>query len=126
MKALAAIVLLLGLTSSAGAEVDLFSANYKLQSCRDFAAMGEGNMRLNRELVQDPSRLFNVALCGGEMLGIAHALQITGQICSPDGVTSGQIDAVVMTHNERIPERQHESFAALAVEALKRAWPCRH
>jgi Rap1a immunity proteins len=124
MKATAAVVLSCVLISSAGAETNEISANYKLPGCRDFIAI-PGNPQLNRVLVQDSARLYRATLCGGEMDGIANTLQVMGQICWPYGVTGAQIDAVVMNYIERIPERHHESFTVLAIEALKRAWPCR-
>jgi hypothetical protein len=91
MRAYVAIALSAALISSAGAETNDISANYKLPGCRDFI-----NRQLTRTLVQDPSRLFRAALCGGEIDGIANTLEITGQTCPPHGVTYEQIDAVVM------------------------------
>jgi hypothetical protein len=125
MRASGAIILLIVSISAAGAENNEISANYKLPGCRDFVAIGSDN-QLSRALVQDTSRLYRAAICGGQIEGIANTLQVMGQICWPYGVTGGQIDAVVMNYIERIPERQHESFTVLAIEALKRAWPCRH
>jgi hypothetical protein len=122
MKATAAVLLLCVLISSARAETN--SANYKLPGCRDFIAIS-GNQQLQRALVQDSTRLYRAALCGGDIDGIADTLEVMGQVCWPYGVTSGQIEAVVMNYIERIPERHHESFTVLAIEALKRAWPCR-
>jgi hypothetical protein len=104
---------------SAVAEVDMNSANYQLPHCRDYQAIGNAP-------IPDYVRLYAAALCGGQIKGIAISLHLTGQICEPDGVTNGQVLSVVMTYIDRTPERQHESFSVLAIEALKRAWPCRH
>jgi hypothetical protein len=107
-----------------GAETDEISANNKLPARRDFYAMKD--TQLVRALVQDPSRLYSAAVCGGQIEGTANTLQVMGQICEPYGVTPGQVGAVVMNYMARIPERHHEKFTALTVEALKRAWPCHH
>jgi Rap1a immunity proteins len=117
-------ILLLGfaLVSSADAETNESSANFKLQGCRDFITRGDDR----RALVQDIPRLYRAISCAGEVAGIAATLQVMGEICWPQGVTDGQIDAVVVNYMERIPERHHENFTVLTIEALKRAWPCRH
>jgi Rap1a immunity proteins len=44
--------------------------------------------------------------------------------CQPKGVTRGQARAVVIKYIEARPQRMHEDFGMLAVEALKAAWPC--
>jgi len=40
-------------------------------------------------------------------------------------VTRGQTVQVVMAYIDSRPARLHESFYALALEALRNAWPCR-
>jgi hypothetical protein len=124
MRTFAAITLSVALISSADAQTSE-SANYKLPACRDFNAAADNNLDVSRALVQDANRLFRAASCGGEVDGVANTLEDTGQICQPRGVTRGQVMAVVMSYVERIPERHNESFTVLAIEALKRAWPCR-
>jgi hypothetical protein len=43
----------------------------------------------------------------------------------PDGVTNRQGVAVVVKYIEARPERMHERFSVLAIEALTAAWPCK-
>jgi Rap1a immunity proteins len=42
-----------------------------------------------------------------------------------NGVTNRQAMAVVVKYIEARPERMHEHFGLLAVEALTAAWPCK-
>jgi hypothetical protein len=44
----------------------------------------------------------------------------------PDSVTQGQIVGVVVLYMEARPQRLHEPFRSLALEALFDAWPCRN
>jgi hypothetical protein len=44
--------------------------------------------------------------------------------CRPQGVTIGQMVGVVVGYIERRPERMHEDFRGLAIEAWHEAWPC--
>jgi hypothetical protein len=41
------------------------------------------------------------------------------------GVTNTQIVRVVVVYIERRPQRMHENFKDLVLEALHDAWPCR-
>jgi len=43
----------------------------------------------------------------------------------PHGVTSGQAVAVVVRYGETHPEQAHVTFIALALTALREAWPCK-
>jgi Rap1a immunity proteins len=45
--------------------------------------------------------------------------------CVPDRSTVGQAVRVVVAYIDQRPERMHEYFEVLALEALRRAWPCR-
>ena len=40
-------------------------------------------------------------------------------------MTTNQAIAVVVKYIEARPERMHEDFRALALEALTAAWPCK-
>jgi Rap1a immunity proteins len=46
-------------------------------------------------------------------------------VCLPQGVTNNQVVAVVIKYIEARPERMHEQFGDLALEALTAAWPCK-
>jgi hypothetical protein len=43
----------------------------------------------------------------------------------PQGLTNNQAVAVVIKYIEARPERMHEPFGLLAMEAMKAAWPCK-
>jgi hypothetical protein len=64
-------------------------------------------------------------------VGIVSALSYVGadlppnvRSCRPDGATIEQAMRVVLAYIERRPQRMHESFKELALEALHEAWPC--
>jgi hypothetical protein len=46
-------------------------------------------------------------------------------ICSPDYATVGQARDVVLRHLLLNPQSRHKTAAALAVDALSAAWPCK-
>jgi hypothetical protein len=61
-------------------------------------------------------------------VGIVETLRFTGsmlELCIPNAVTNGQMVRVVVKYIEDRPARMHENFKALAVEALRAAWPCK-
>ena len=46
------------------------------------------------------------------------------RVCHPRGAVLYDAVLIVVSHIEAQPERLHENFNALAMEALSRAWPC--
>jgi Rap1a immunity proteins len=116
---------LLGLLAAAlvagNANAQVMSANELLPACRDVIAGVE-----NREL--KPGTL---DVQQGACLGIIRALSYVARSlppdlssCAPQSVIVGQVMRVVVTYIERRPERMHEDFRYLAIEALHEAWPC--
>jgi hypothetical protein len=77
-----------------------------------------------------------VAFLAGTMNLSVLALSGEGQVIAlkrnwscadiPDGVTVGQELRVVIRYIEARPNRMHEPFRSLALEALLDAWPCRN
>jgi len=61
----------------------------------------------------------------GRCFGLVEGLAYTGAFCVPSGVTKNQAMAVVVKYIEARPERTHEPFGMLALEALTAAWPCK-
>jgi hypothetical protein len=68
----------------------------------------------------------------GYCQGVASALVFVGRnlsenlrFCTPEKSTNFQAVKVVIAFIEAHPERLHESFMALALEALNRGWPCK-
>ncbi len=61
-------------------------------------------------------------LCSGTVRTLLSVDVI--ETCVPSRSTQGQAVRVVMRYIEARPERQHESFVLLALEAFRAAWPC--
>ena len=92
------------------------SANHYLLACRDF---------LKGHLQKNPFRQ-------GQCAGIIEALDESAPFmpsgraaCTPDGVTVGQVVAVVVRWLENHPQRGDERFISLALLALHDEWPCK-
>jgi hypothetical protein len=45
-------------------------------------------------------------------------------VCNPPEVTTEQGIRVVVQYIDAQPARLHEDFRLLAIEALRKAWPC--
>jgi hypothetical protein len=68
--------------------------------------------------------VFRQGVCAGSVDGLGYG--ISGkETCPPKEVTGGQVGAVVVKYIEARPERMHEHFGDLALEALTAAWPCK-
>jgi len=91
------------------------SANYWLPFCRQVA---KGNFYQGD------------AFRNGGCAGIIHGLLVVGRpigvFCRPDGVTVEQAVRVVVQFLDQHPARTNENFNALAIEAMRDAWPCNH
>jgi hypothetical protein len=116
--------------TAAGRAEDIDSANYILPACQDF---------LNRKQPYTGGQGF----CAGTIAGISFVGKdlrrlrldytsesgawITWVYCLdiPDKATLNQAVRVVVSYIEARPARMHESFAELALEALRAAWPCK-
>jgi hypothetical protein len=65
-------------------------------------------------------------LLQGYCAGAVTAVVATNpSVCAPSGWITGQAVAVVLRFLDMHSDRLHESFFALALEALGRAWPCK-
>jgi hypothetical protein len=85
------------------------SANYIIATCRNFV------------LKNYSSRPFLQGVCVGTVDTLRNTVP---GACVPITVTAGQAVRVVVKYIDARPERQHESFRKLAVEAIREAWPC--
>jgi Rap1a immunity proteins len=90
------------------------SANHFMTSCRAFFTVH------NTTVVQ---QAFDIGFCAGLVIGLGSA---SPNICPESGVTDGQAVRVVVKYIDDRPQRLHEDFRALAVEALRAAWPCKN
>jgi hypothetical protein len=65
-------------------------------------------------------------LVQGYCAGAVTAVVSTNpDVCAPGGWNTGQAVAVLLRFLDMHQERRRESFFALALEALSRAWPCK-
>ena len=90
------------------------SANYWLPFCRHVAAghKSEGDAFMN-------------GTCLGMIIGLADLGRYVGA-CRPDSATLEQAARVVVQFLDQHPARTNENFEALAIEAMREAWPCSH
>lgn len=58
------------------------------------------------------------------LTGVERVLPSELRFCAPAGITKALMVKVVATYIEKIPARMHDPFIELAIEALRRAWPC--
>ena len=115
------IALIVAMTSGCGvaiAEPNKASADYVMHGCR--TAVLSITFSNTVESKDDASR---TALC----FGIINALSYIGHnfgACLPVGTTPQQTVSVVVQYIDGHPDKIHENFNSLAVEALREAWPC--
>lgn len=110
---LSAVVLIAATVSEAFAEADIHSANAVVSGCRLYdGPTTSHNPRF------DP---FGQGYC----IGLLEGLDYEGVQCRPREITLGQLVRVVLTYIDSRPERMHEDFRVLAIEAMKTAWPCK-
>ena len=99
--------------SAAGAAEDTtLSADRMLPACAAFVAE-----RAPREI----DGVFQAGRCIGLMQGLGYASRLV-DVCPPAEVTFAQKARVAVTYIEARPERMHEDFRVLAVEAMQKAW----
>jgi len=93
---------------SAQTRVDASTANQMMPGCRYQVREAENNYFLQ-------------GLCMGMIMGLATT---DDKICAPSAVTNKQLVLVVVQYVDNQPARHHEKFWKLALEALRKAWPC--
>jgi hypothetical protein len=114
-------ILLFAFVSCAQAQ-DKFSANYMMLGCDAYL----------RTVGKDVFQFEKYSVIGGQCFGNVEALMNVGpylgadlRFCPPKGANFNQGIHVVAAYIRKIPQRTHENFLELAVEALRSAWPCR-
>src|SRR5262249_24955716 len=106
---------LLAQNADAQTKPDRWSANYLMPACRNWITFAGDRQGIDE------------ALCAGIISGLAYTVKFLppdSSSCTPQGVTTGEMVRVVVAYIERRPERMHEDFRRLAVEAWHEAWPC--
>jgi hypothetical protein len=115
----AALVALIGTAEVAEAQVprqDDHSANGVFSGCKAFVDGRAGNAQLDAM----------ANFCSG----VLHAIGGVGKLlppewrsCPPATSTAQQLGRVALQYIEANPQRMHEDFRKLAVEAFHQAWP---
>jgi hypothetical protein len=108
-----AVAILLALTMPASAQ-DTTTANQMLPGCKGL---------LDNRMTSGVS-VYQQGRCGGYVASLVYGVG-EQEFCSPKEVSIGEAVAVVVKYIEARPERMHEQFGALAIEALTEAWPCK-
>jgi hypothetical protein len=70
---------------------------------------------------------FRQGMCAGSigtLLFLGDALPDQYRVCRPPGAVLNDALRIVVSHIEANPERMHENFNGLAMEALSAGWPC--
>jgi hypothetical protein len=100
------------------------TANAMMRGCR---ALSSGSPPPSDTPSMESLRM---AQCGGAISALLFEATMSQAIigkalfCTPTGVTTDQALRVVLAYIDKHPERQHERFVQLALEALADAWPC--
>jgi len=111
VRCIAIVALIISICGSASAQSsDINSANNIMPGCR--------------KGLQGASIGYLEGLCQGTIqTSLYFSVQLG--ICAPAGVNVGQFMRVVVKYIDERPARMHEDFRALALEALRAAWPCK-
>ena len=91
----------------------LLSAAYILDACKE----------------KPSESAFRKGRCSGQietlfLLASAGALVPDARFCPPGGATMDQTRKVIIKYIDDRPEQLHRPFHDLAIEALRKAWPC--
>jgi hypothetical protein len=110
--------------TTAGAADNYNSANFILPGCK--TALTD---RIDRSFMAGRCVGIITTIAGllasAERAGAATRLFPNFCAAPPDGVTEEQTVRVVVRYIEARPQRMHEEFGGLTLEALHDAWPCR-
>lgn len=115
MKAIA-IGVFMALAFTAAARAYDNSANGMLRSCKEMIDLSTTNR---------PRNVFDLAYCMGLVEGLGFMLNAAIGTCKPNEVTTEQAMRVIARYIEARPQRMHEEFRKLAIEAMEAAWPCK-
>jgi hypothetical protein len=102
--------------SGLGLAADVESANYIMPGCRIVSESDPDS--------KDVINKVRFARCSGIIEGLYYR-DDSKTVCPKGSVTNGQMIRVVVKYIDDRPERQHEYFKVLALEALRTAWPCK-
>ena len=95
-----------------------------LPACQNFLQNRRPRLDSDRSLTD----ILDQGLCAGTLNGLSYLTRYLPphlSSCVPEGVTTGQQIRVVLAYVGRRPQRMHEQFQDLAIEAFHEAWPCK-
>jgi len=115
-----AIAFCVAIVSATGQQVDAdTSANAAFLGCKAFA---EGRIT-NATLANQ------AGFCAGVVHGLSSVAEYLTppewQSCAPPTSDARQLARVVISYIEARPQRMHEDFRRLTLEAFHNAWPCK-
>jgi hypothetical protein len=120
MKRLVLSLLFLALSGAVAQANDSRSGTSYLSGCR---LVAEANTKsLNIESTLEVGRCIGAI---SSLLYVGSSLSEPIRFCPPSGVSINQAARVIMKFLDAKPEKLHEDFRGLAIEALRGAWPCR-
>jgi len=90
---------------------DINTANNRIVGCRAYL-----------QAKAAPTFDFDAGVCSGIVEGVGDK---TLDVCAPASATKEQAVQVVVQYIDSRPARLHDDFRALALEALRAAWPCK-
>ena len=99
---------------SPAASQNIDALNVTLPNCKAW---------LDQKGSSDGSRMDGVNQ--GRCIGIVEGLfAAAGDICAPNGTNLNQAVRLVVSYIESLPEPRLDNFKALALEGMRKAWPC--
>ena len=115
-------VLAMGVVASLGAgatraypQSDFASARIIMPGCEAYLA----------QRYDEPTpQIFRQGVCAGQVAGVWDAAATLHAVCAPGNAILNHGVRMVVEFIEARPERMHERFTDLALEALMRTWPC--
>ncbi len=118
-------VMALATTAAGAAEADYANANYVLPGCKVILEKTTPN-GMSGVTVQ---QIFDGGVCEGMfsvLLSIGWSRMNGETLCMniPRNATREQLIRVAVRYIEARPQRIHEPFVNLAIEALQATWPC--
>jgi Rap1a immunity proteins len=106
------------LAENADAQQNIQSANYMVPACQNFLAHRNTNF----------IDMLDQGVCVGTINGLSYLAEFLPphlSSCAPKEATAGQKIRVFLAYIQRRPQRMHEDFQDLAIEAFHEAWPCK-
>ena len=103
------VVAVLGVGWVYAARINRDTADRVMPGCRELVAGKTDNA-------------FNRGIC----LGLAKILfEYASNVCPPDEIQNDQIVGAIVQYIDSDPARLKENFNVMAIEAMRKAWPCK-